>query len=65
MKLSIGASTKHIAMSTPNDFTAAMRSPLLTANVSSIIDASDHTALVKYLHNVPRPYAICILTTKG
>ena len=46
MKIEIGSQTKTIDLSTPQRFARALTSPDLTATVTTVVTASDHTALL-------------------
>ena len=64
MKLNIGETTKHLEMKTPANFTNAMHNPLLKPRIVEIVDARDHTELLKLLNTISRPYAVCLLHLK-
>ena len=64
MKIEIGSQTKNIEIKTPQQFTNAMRNPLLSAQVFSVTDAHHHNELVKLLNRTARPYAVSLLVVK-
>ena len=64
MKLNVGGTTKHLEMKTPANFTNAMHNPLLKPRIVEIVDARDHTELLKLLNTTSRPYAVCLLHLK-
>ena len=64
MKLNVGGTTKHLEMKTPANFTNAMHNPLLKPRIVEIVDAHDHTELLKVLNSTSRPYAVCLLHVK-
>ena len=65
MKIEIGSETKNIEIRTPQQFAAATRNPLLSAQVFTVTDAHQHTDLLKKLGSAIRPYAVCVLTVSG
>ena len=64
MKLNIGGTTRQIQMKSAADFKSAMYNPLLKPRVVEIVDARDHTELLKVLNSTSRPYAVCLLHVK-
>ena len=62
MKIEIGSQTKTIDLSTPQRFARALTSPDLTATVTTVVTASDHTALLRTLNQTSREYAVCVVT---
>ena len=64
MRLNVGGTTRLMQMKTATDFMTAMRSPLLKARVVEIVNARDHTELLKLLNTISRPYAVCLLHVK-
>ena len=65
MKIEIGSETKNIEIRTPQQFAAATRNPLLSAQVFSVTSTQEHANLLTKLGSTVRPYAVCMLTVSG